>query len=285
MIKRSTVWLIGAGLLAVVLVAAVVLIVRGVRGPAPQAACKFPAPAPSAPATPPGQAPGGGAVRIAEQGFSPTVRPGGVSMAAVLENTSRAQVAYRTKVTFEIDDATGHSAGDPASATSLIFEVPVILPGQRVGVATTTALATDTAGRPRTASRLVTHLDQTHWLPRSGAGAVYQPATATVNGVETKTVTASVTFTVTSDYQCDRVWRHWVMVLYRDHAGKLVGGMWAVDGIYTYCPKRGAALTEHRGLIDRPRDLDPARTEAYAYCDPTSGTSDPDAPGSNYQVP
>ena len=115
-------------------------------------------------------APGGGGIRVVEQGFSHDPSSA-VSLGAMLENTS-GTVAYRTALTFRLFDAADAELPETGSA-ALTVEVPVILPGQRVGAGTGTYRGSATV------ASVEVDLGSTTWAPREALGSTFSPVAAT----------------------------------------------------------------------------------------------------------
>ncbi|MFG1926879.1 hypothetical protein [Cryptosporangium sp. NPDC048952] len=241
---RRTRWLLFA-VLVVVLVGGSAAVIRAWSGDDTASSCDVPDTAPDARSEPAGDD-----VRVVESGWSPTA--GGVALAAVVQNTSKDRVAYRTRITFT-----------PAGP-DWFLEIPVLLPGQRVGAATWIEGAVSP-------SRPGVVVGQTHWLDAGKQG--FRSVTATyrdAGGV-----------TVTSPY-CRNVARHGVSLLFRDSTGKLLGGARIDDGPDAVC-RPGARTDSEKQVQGVPAGADPSRTEAYAYCDPARVDRSPTGPaGVNY---
>jgi hypothetical protein len=151
-------------------------------------------------------APGGGGVRVAEQGAA----------GAVLENTST-QVAYRIPVTF---------------GPGVAVDVPVLTPGQRIGVATT--------GGP-------VGLGSVIWLsPESLGGFTPVTATAVPGGVRYHSS------------NCRALTSRGAAVIFRDAGGRIVGGEQLPPASVSCAPGDRELPAVTPGA---------ARTEVYPYCD------------------
>lgn len=116
----------------VVVLAAIVVSVGGklpwTGGSASDDSCDIPD---RAPASTLASAPGG--IEVVEQGFSQS--PSGlVSLGAILENTST-EVARRIPVRFRLFDAAHHELPELTTG-ELSVEIPLLLPGQRIGAGT-----------------------------------------------------------------------------------------------------------------------------------------------------
>src|SRR5438067_2299230 len=75
-------------------------------------------------------APGGGGIEVAENGLSSV---GLASMGAVLHNTSD-RIAYRTRLTLKVFITVNGLPQGPLQGSFTTMEIPVMMPGQRVGV-------------------------------------------------------------------------------------------------------------------------------------------------------
>src|SRR3954452_4657177 len=117
---------------AVVLLAAIVVSAGGklpwTGGSGSDDSCDIPD---RAPASTPASAPGG--IKVVEQGFSQG--PSGlVSLGAIVENTG-SEVARRIPVRFRLFDVAHHELPE-RKAGDLSVEIPLLLPGQRIGAGT-----------------------------------------------------------------------------------------------------------------------------------------------------
>jgi hypothetical protein len=236
--------------------------------PAVSVRCPLPRTGAAATASPAESAPGGGGIRVVEHGF--TQRDGGVDLGAVVENSSRA-VAYRTLVRFRVLDAAGRSASAPESLSpQLVQEIPVILPGQRIGAGTFVYVA-EKSILPTTYARVVSvelEIIATHWLPGDGGG--FAAVTASELHIRRYEPTdpgqAIIDYTVASGY-CSILENRAVAVVYRDASGRLIGG-----GLVS--PQASGKRACSPGRYDQwigvtvPPGADDARTEIYPYCDP-----------------
>ena len=75
-------------------------------------------------------APGGGGVEVEDKGVSSS---GLASMGAVLRNTSD-RIAYRTKVSLDVIVSVDGLPPGPVQGPLMTMEIPVMMPGQRMGV-------------------------------------------------------------------------------------------------------------------------------------------------------
>ncbi|WP_344133010.1 hypothetical protein [Luedemannella flava] len=269
-----------AGVVAAVVLAGAavtVIVVRANRHSA--TTCALPAVA-SGPRVSAAQAPDGGQLRVVETGFSQLPTPNfilapDVVIGAVVENTST-QVAYHTRVRFEMRDAAGKVVPDKAKKSVLVQEIPVILPGEQVPVGASAELVEDldfTVNLPKVASVHVTP-ETTLW--------VIQPATearfAAVNAAPTQVTpydlnktadqrSIKITWALTSDY-CKPVTNIGAVLLYRSDAGTLLGGVGRARGANDPDQCQPGVSTWFTGVYGLPDGTDPARTQVYQYCDP-----------------
>ncbi|MEA5367604.1 hypothetical protein VA596_49295 [Amycolatopsis sp., V23-08] len=229
-------------------------------------------------------APGGGGIEVAEKGVSST---GLVSMGAVLRNTSD-RVAYRTRVALEVNVSVDGLPPGPVQGPLMTMEIPVLVPGQRVGI-----------GRPLikvTATNKVTSADvdpqTTTWLPAGALGG-FSPVTDTYEStsrVKAALPADAVRYTERSA-NCRALASRRTAVVFRDTTGKIVGdGLLPPDGRGNPAgspQQRPASPSCSPGerstwivpLQDIPPETDDSRTELYSYCDlnlPPSDVNDAD---------
>jgi len=237
-------------------------------------------------------APDGGGIRVAEIGHSPlpAEQPEHfrTSIGAVLTNTSR-HVAYGVTVTFSAVDTQGHDALFPG--LDGVQEIPVILPGQQVGIGLDTGIASErrvtTAAkvtyRPVTLAKVTLRIADVRWYPSDGH---WSPVTA---GIETQSVDANGDLTLayrsTSRY-CRALTPRGTGVVYRDAGGHVIGGELQPTGTHACAP--GTATVTVPVLSPAPalpKGVDLGRSEVYPYCDPAGITGSlaagPGVPG-NY---
>jgi hypothetical protein len=225
-------------------------------------------------------APGGGGVRVVEQGF--TQDPNStVSLGAVLEN-SGSSVAYRTQVEFRLFDAS-HSELPEAGPVKLTVEIPIILPGQRIGAGAGTYRAD-----VRVASVEIV-VGATTWVPRDAVGHSFSPVGATY--LRTTRFNPRSPISVDVRYQetsanCRSLANRGTAVVFRDPTGKVVGGEVGspdtpimfrdeqgndLGGEKQRPPSPSCSQGERETWIVPPRGepvtADDARTAIYPYCD------------------
>lgn len=196
-------------------------------------------------------APGGGGLRLVEQGFSNVY--GQVTYGAIVENTS-ASAAYRTRVTYGF--STNGKPIDQGSQRPQ--EIPIVLPGQRIGVAVNTSLPVT-----GTVTVAALHLGETTWLTRDEAGRDLKPVTTTVVLTEhpEQAYPGYLKVNFISSATCRTLVRRGAAAVVRDHSGSIVGG-WldTADGCGV-----GAHVTGMLPLL--PATVDDARTQVFPYCD------------------
>jgi hypothetical protein len=217
-------------------------------------------------------APGGGGIDVEETGVSSS---GLVSMGAVVRNTSD-HIAYRTRVMLKVSVAfTGLPPG-PMQGSLLTMEIPVMLPGQRVGIgrplvnvnATTKVISADVEAQTTT------------WLPNGALGG-FSPTADTyesISRVKSSLPADAVQYTENST-NCRALADRRTAVVFRDANGKIVGGdLVPPDGKGNPAGSAQQPLTSPScwpgqrntwivPLADIPQNADDKRTELYSYCD------------------
>jgi hypothetical protein len=232
-----------------------------------------PTPAPTGPVRGP-EAPDGGTIRVAEQGFTAGTTHAGrpiVSYGFVLENTSRKWTARNTVVTVSLTTATGRSVTDYFISPNRTVGA-IIAPHQRTGAGSNSRV--DLTGTARVSIRF----RNTVWTPKDlklpVGGELLAPALLTADTVMVTPgpggpgLPATVAFTAHSGYPIV-LRKVWADVIYRDGSGRIVGGtntrLTGRSLTATYPP--GSVLAR---LIDQngpPGPADPARTAVYLYPD------------------
>jgi hypothetical protein len=217
-------------------------------------------------------APGGGGIRTEEVGTSPT---GLVSMGAVLRNTSD-QIAYRTRVVFTVSVSLNGAAPGPLTGSSLTMEIPVMLPGQRVGIGRSLV---SVSGRTKIASADA-EPQTTTWLPNGALGGFTAPVDTveSINRVTLPSPADAVRYTENSA-NCRALADRRTAVVFRDSKGKIVGGDLVPPdgkgnqaGSAQQAPSSPSCSPGQRStwivpLADIPQNADDKRTELYSYCD------------------
>ncbi|HWD04476.1 MAG TPA: hypothetical protein VG674_18705 [Amycolatopsis sp.] len=226
-----------------------------------------------------GELAGVGAVSVVEQGFTQD-QNGAVSVGAVLANTGK-DVAYHTKVTFRLFDGS-HTELPEAGGSPLTVEVPVIMPGQRIGTGEGTYRSKTKVASVEIGIGSVT------WVPQDAVGG-FSPVTAKY--VRTARFNPRIPTSVDIHYletstNCRDLDSRTTAVLFRDTAGKLVGGgVASPDTPIVFRDEQGHDLggeTQRpatpscaRGQRETwivpptggPSTADDTRTEIYPYCD------------------
>lgn len=229
------------------------------------------------------QAPADG-IRVVEQGFSQSAVDGSVGLGALLENTGTS-VAYRTRITFRLFDAAHQLLPEAApSPAGLTAEIPIMLPGQRIGVADDT----HPAGNAKVASFEV-EPGATTWISRDALGKDFSPVNATYlrtgrpNPDSNQTIAVYYRETSTN---CRSLSNKGATALFRDARGAIVGGALASPGgLFVFRDARGQTVGGEQKLPTSPSceqgeretwlvPLVPAPTAAadaltviYPYCD------------------
>ncbi|MQA10152.1 MAG: hypothetical protein GEU98_16680 [Pseudonocardiaceae bacterium] len=218
-------------------------------------------------------APGGGGIRVVEQGFSQASAD--LSMGAVLQNTSD-RTAYRTKVAFRIFASPDHEPSEPPEEVVMTTEIPVMMPGQQVGVGRGAGL-----GWGRVTS-VATERKTTTWLPKGALGSQFVPTATTYKRMIPPYDV--VRYTENSE-NCRALTNRRTAVVFRDAGGKIVGGDLAdPDGkgrpVSGQQPPSSPSCSpgERETWIvpptGAPPNVDGKRTRLYSYCDLNAPPSD-----------
>jgi hypothetical protein len=238
--------------------------------PGPSATC----PAPTGPTGPAGsaaQAPDGGAVRVTESGFT-QVDGVTVSIGAILRNTSAA-TAYRTRVSITIFDDRQQPVGDPQRKKDLQLEVPVLPPGQQVGVGAVGLVTEREDLSPTVVTRVAVELTAAQWWPPD-TSALSTTSTAHLLRVEWNgpdRSDANVIYRANWP-ACHDAHPRGTVVVFRDATGTIVGGV--IDGAQKMAyadpgacrPGSGEQYLYTRSA--RPAGTDDAKSQVFVYCDP-----------------
>lgn len=204
-------------------------------------------------------------LRVVEQGLTqPVDEFNSVSLGAVLENTSD-RIAYRTRVTFRLADAENRGiAGFEATED----EIPIIMPGQRVGAGMTVSPAITDAASRRIATFQV-DTETSRWLPSDALGDDFTPVTAEYRYLLRRDpqvpLSTEIHFVPTST-ACRPLVGWNPAALFRNGNGAIVGGTRQYSLVTDSCSRIG----EETWVIPRkaiPPTADDARTELYPYCD------------------
>ncbi|MFJ9778627.1 hypothetical protein ACIRSS_03530 [Amycolatopsis sp. NPDC101161] len=216
----------------------------------------------------------GGGIKVVDQGFSQS--PSGlVSLGAVVENTS-ADVAYRVPVKFRLFDAARHELPEVTAS-----EVPLLLPGQRIGA------GKGTYERDASVATVETVVGPNAWLP-SGAVGSLSPVKATP--LQTRHYYPDNPIYVDVHYRemstnCRALDSSTTTAIFRDPAGRIIGGDSGWAGMQlTFRDTHGTEIVVERQLpagqscspgeretwvipdVGAPTTGDDARTEVYPYC-------------------
>jgi hypothetical protein len=215
---------------------------------------------------PPYDAPaGGGEVRVADSGLSNTEDSAGeamVSYAVVVENTSE-QVAYLTEISIRLVDDSGEPVKDLVNGEQddVSRAVYVLLPGATAALGATTYV--EHAG----VADLEIGVGDSQWWPADGPKQFAEITVDEVTAEPDGSDGATVGYTAESGYEqqpdaCA------VQAVFRDSAGKVVGGSNAGDVASPQCPPRGSPgeISVGYGL---PSGIDLSKTEVYV--DPNLG--------------
>lgn len=217
-------------------------------------------------------APGGGGIEVAETGVSSS---GLVTMGAVLRNTSD-YIAYRTRLKLNLVLTLDGIPQGPMQGPPTTMEIPVMMPGQRVGV-----------GRPLINVNLKDKVNSadvdvqtTTWLPNGALGGFIPVA-------DTYESTSRVNMSPPADFvrykenstNCRALFSRRTAVVFRDANGKIVGGDLVppdgkgnASGSTQQPPSSPSCSPGERStwivpLQNIPQNADDKRTELYSYCD------------------
>jgi hypothetical protein len=202
-------------------------------------------------------APDGGRLRVIEQGLSQIKDSSGkpmISFGVFLENTSTNWVATGTKLTVTLADAAGAPVEDQVGHGQ--YSVYSTFPQRRTGLGA--QIYVGSAG----ATRIAVQVASSTWYPRTNPGF----AEVTTADVQTRRTAGSATFTfaVTSTYR-QAVTGRYLYIIFRDQAGKLIGGAGAGGDVTRPCdsvpPGRSRCTTGI--LFPLPAGTVDARTEVY----------------------
>ncbi len=217
-------------------------------------------------------APGGGGIEVEETGSSSS---GLVSVGAVVRNTS-GSIAYRTKVALKLVVSIQGLPPGPAQGPLINIEIPVMLPGQRVGVGRPLV---NVGARDKVISAGI-DLQTTTWLPNGALGG-FTAVTDSYEEASRVNVSApadAVRYTERSA-NCRALSSRRTAVVFRDATGKIVGGdLVPPDGKGNPAgspqqpPSSPSCSPGERStwivpLQNIPQNADDKRTELYSYCD------------------
>lgn len=209
-----------------------------------------------------GQAPGGGGLRVVEEGHS-NVSRSTASFGAIVENTSDL-VAYRARITFRPLDANGRSAVIEGSGELLAQEIPIILPGQRIGVGSSTYVAEERS-QPVTVARVEIEFGAVRWLPEGKNFSIITARHLRTERSRDEADTGSVHYVAESRY-CGGLFTRGVVTVFRDSGGAVVGGSIYRDSSRERC-QPGSTEEHVMAFRSIPREIDDTKTVTYPYCD------------------
>lgn len=203
-----------------------------------------------------------GGLHVIDQGFTqPVDEFNSVSLGVVLENPHD-RIAYHTQVTLRLLDARGAEITGYEKATD---EIPIIMPGQRIGVGMTISPARASELR---VTKFVTETRTSQWLAVDALGDDFGPVTAeyrqTVRKDPQVAHSTEIRF-VPQSVACRPLWGANPAAVFRDANGTVVGGT------RQYTVVTGACSSFGRETWVIPRKaippVDDSRTQLYPYCD------------------
>jgi hypothetical protein len=218
----------------------------------------------------PDRAPTAGELRVVEQGFTQIDGNGKVvSVGAVVENESDA-VAYRTPVHIKVFDAS-HSQATTDSGGLLSQVIPVLMPGERIGVGAWAYLRSDSVtGNVTHAASVELELGPSQWFPPDDSAAFFAAITTTHKHTQLTTTGGpaygSIAFTAESPY-CQSITDRGVATVFRNSDGLIIGGNLAE--VFPRGCEPGQADKSATITAGIPGGFDDARTSHYLYCDPS----------------
>jgi hypothetical protein len=263
---------------AVVILAAIVVSAGGklpwTEGSASDDSCDIPD---RAPTSSPVSASGG--VKVVDQGFSQG--PSGlVSLGAIVENTG-SEVARRIPVRFRLFDAAHHELPELTTG-ELSVEIPLLLPGQRIGA------GTGAYRREIPVAGAETVVGSNAWLPRAAVGSLIPVGASylrTSHFYPDYPVSVDVHYREVST-NCRNLNSGDTTVVFRDRTGRIVGGDHGPAGnTLTFQDTHGNDIVVERQppvspscstgeretwvipYVGAPATADDSRTEVYPYCD------------------
>ena len=231
----------------------------------------------SSPVAPPSA---GRGLQVVEKGFTQLETPvGTVSLGAILENRSEL-VAYHTRIRFRVLDRQHQSAVPANSGELLDQEIPVILPGQRIGVGAWTYLRETPSAQPVAVMGFDIDLSASQWWPQDNDVHTFRSISTRHLGTQRSSVeqvTGTVRYSVDSAF-CGALTTRGVATVFRNSDGALVGGSFARDNSKNRClaGKYTESMDAFRSI---PPRIDDSRTESYPYCDPAPTGGNPTTTG------
>jgi hypothetical protein len=164
-------------------------------------------------------------------------------------------------------DAQG-SAVPPRSGELLTQEIPVVLPGQRIGAGSWTYVRDGSSGQPVKVSGFQVELGTAQWLAQPGATEAFTEISTKHLSTDRSTVeqeTGDVKYSMDSRY-CRALAPRGVATVFRDPTGKVDGGSFDPDKSRLRCPPDTStwSVSVFRSI---PSGIDDSKTQSYPYCD------------------
>lgn len=209
------------------------------------------------------EAPGGGGLKVLESGFSMTTSSLNETMVTyglVLENTSPDRIAAEAEVLITLLDAKGQPVKDLLDKSTLsVRKLRVVTPRQRIGMGRYTYV-----DRGQVVARLKIEIGESWWISTINKRIASLTTSDIRTAVDKSDHAVRIKFTVDNGYPTviDRI----AMAVLRNSTGAIVGGTAheeTVESLGKFPPGRSPGEIESVG--GPPPDLDPNRTEVYAY--------------------
>lgn len=259
-----------ATVVVVLAAVAAAVVITNRSGPPSAASCDIPSSVPVRPESA-ATAPGGGGIQVAEHGFS--LSNSLLSVGVILRNTSD-RIAYRTKVAFSPFLTVGGGAPKPPETPLLATEIPVLLPGQEIGVGRGMTFGSGPVGA------VDIDVQTTTWLTRDALGSSFvSPETKFDRTIRypPDASTAAVLYHE-NDMNCRPLADRRTAVVFRDATGAIIGGALAdPDGRGNQvgdlqAPSSPSCTPGSRDTWIAPpggipQNVDDSRTRLYSYCD------------------
>lgn len=210
--------------------------------------------------------PDGKGLRVVEHGFTQPVN-GGVSMGAVLRNTS-SSAAYRARITFRALDAQGRPDPTLAEPAMTSQEIPLVMPGQRIGAGAFETIGQTSAGGSMQVASFEIVVTAAQWVPPDTLPG-YRPVTATFRSAEHPEAKQPEYVTLTYEQRsgnCRDLTDRGSAAVFRNSAGTIVGGLLGQSLTGGAC-ERGTSQQTVQPVVVAPLTIDAARTTLFPYCD------------------
>jgi hypothetical protein len=209
---------------------------------------------------------------------------GRTRIAAVIENTS-SLTAYHIPVLFDVLDKSGASISHPNTRHRQHVEIPALVPGQRIGIATELNVHQwrddgiykyPEGKRYAVVAKAEISFGDSQWESADAAGEHLSPeATTTIRTLEKYSGESSqgvnIDIATFSPY-CEDVHGRGVVILYRDASGALLDGEMDLSYVHGTSPRLTLMCYSHETFLHLsgilPAGADSERTEVYLYCDP-----------------